>query len=253
MSADCEAKSPVYCFGYSPYAASVGVRPGESKRTSRQGQYIFAVAGGCACHSEPKGVYNAGGRAFPIPFGTVYSTNITPDKETGLGSWTDQQIIRRNGQRLPARRQSTAYRSCPTSLYSGMAQEDLKALMAYLRSLKPVKKANAGAEDLGALRAQRRALRSVAQSLRSLLRITRPGPEKRRRARTLSRRLMCHRAATATRRETRSAYPTYRSTWPARPKTVRSVSGVPTSRPDKETGIGDWKREDIAELLLTGT
>src|SRR5262245_15508257 len=49
-----------------------------------KGQYIFALAGGCACHTVPKGTLHAGGRAFPIPMGTVYSTNITQDKETGL-------------------------------------------------------------------------------------------------------------------------------------------------------------------------
>src|ERR1051326_3082875 len=72
-----------------------------------RGQYIFATAGGCACHTVPKGTLNAGGRAFPIPLGTVYSTNITADKETGLGNWTDQQIqdamtqgIRRDGSRI---------------------------------------------------------------------------------------------------------------------------------------------------------
>ena len=110
------------------------------KELVAKGQYIFAVAGGCACHSVPKETPHAGGRAFPIPFGTVYSTNITQDKETGLGNWTDQQIrdamvkgIRHDGSRiLPV---------MPYEGYSGMAQEDLKALIAYLRTLKPVKKA----------------------------------------------------------------------------------------------------------------
>ena len=73
----------------------------------QQGQYIFSLAGGCACHTVPKGTFNAGARAFPIPLGKVYSTNITQDKETGLRSWTDQQIhnaivkgIRRDGNHL---------------------------------------------------------------------------------------------------------------------------------------------------------
>ena len=57
-----------------------------------RGQYIFGVAGGCACHTIPNGTPNAGGRAFPIPFGTVYATNITADKETGLGNWSDKEI-----------------------------------------------------------------------------------------------------------------------------------------------------------------
>ncbi|NIT02577.1 MAG: cytochrome c, partial [Candidatus Latescibacteria bacterium] len=58
-----------------------------------RGQYLFALAGGCACHTVPEGTPHVGGRAFPIPFGKVYSTNITQDKETGLGGWTDQQIL----------------------------------------------------------------------------------------------------------------------------------------------------------------
>src|SRR5688572_17015561 len=112
----------------------------DNKELVAKGQYIFAMAGGCACHTVPKGPLHVGGRAFPIPFGTVYSTNITQDKETGLGAWTDQQIydamvkgIRRDGSRiLPV---------MPYEKYSGMAQEDLKALIAYLRTLKSVKKA----------------------------------------------------------------------------------------------------------------
>src|SRR5438034_8442004 len=112
----------------------------DNKELAAKGQYIFALAGGCACHTVPKGTLHAGGRAFPIPFGTVYSTNITQDKETGLGNWTDQQIsdamtkgIQRDGSRiLPV---------MPYEKYSGMAQEDLKALIAYLRTIKAVKKA----------------------------------------------------------------------------------------------------------------
>ena len=111
-----------------------------NKEQIAKGQYIFALAGGCACHTVPKGTPHAGGRAFPIPFGTVYSTNITQDKETGVGDWTDQQIrdamtkgIRRDGSRiLPV---------MPYEKYSGMAQTDLQALIAYLRTIKPVKKA----------------------------------------------------------------------------------------------------------------
>ena len=55
-----------------------------NKEQIAKGQYIFALAGGCACHTVPKGTPHAGGRAFPIPFGTVYSTNITPVSYTHL-------------------------------------------------------------------------------------------------------------------------------------------------------------------------
>ena len=105
-----------------------------------RGRYIFALAGGCACHTVPKGTPNAGGRAFPIPFGTLYATNITSDKETGLGSWSDQEIFnamttgtRPNGERI--------FPVMPHEAYSGMAKADLDALIAYLRTLKPVRNA----------------------------------------------------------------------------------------------------------------
>ena len=60
----------------------------------RRGKYVFAAAGGCACHTPPEALgLNAGGRKFEGPFGVVYSRNITPDPETGIGKWTDVQII----------------------------------------------------------------------------------------------------------------------------------------------------------------
>src|SRR5215813_14385729 len=72
-----------------------------------RGKYIFGAAGGCGCHTEPKGTVNAGGRKYDGPFGSVYSSNITPDPKTGIGSWTDEQIItairlgrRPNGERI---------------------------------------------------------------------------------------------------------------------------------------------------------
>ncbi|MFB3819445.1 MAG: cytochrome c family protein [Candidatus Methylomirabilales bacterium] len=105
------------------------------------GKYIFGAAGGCGCHTEPKGTLNAGGRRYDGPFGTVYSTNITPDRETGIGGWTDEQIIaairlgrRPNGERLiPVH---------PYTVFNGMAEADLKGLVAYLRTVPPVRRAN---------------------------------------------------------------------------------------------------------------
>src|SRR5688572_18719973 len=122
------------------FTAATTVYAQANKDLINQGQYLFAIAGGCACHTVPKETYHTGGRAFPIPFGKVYSTNITQDKETGLGDWSDQQIhdairagIRRDGSRLlPV---------MPYEAYSGIAQQDLKALISYMRTLKPVKKA----------------------------------------------------------------------------------------------------------------
>jgi mono/diheme cytochrome c family protein len=108
-----------------------------------RGKYVFGATGGCGCHTEPgKGKpVNAGGRKIDAPFGTVYGTNITPDRETGIGGWTNEQIItairlgrRPNGERiLPVH---------PFMAFNGMAEEDLKALVAYLRTLPPVARPN---------------------------------------------------------------------------------------------------------------
>ena len=111
----------------------------DNKELVAKGQYIFALAGGCACHTVPKGSLNAGGREFPIPTGAVYSTNITSDKETGLGGWSDQQILDAMTQGI-SRDGSRILPVMPYEKYSGMAQQDLKALIAYLRTLKPIKK-----------------------------------------------------------------------------------------------------------------
>ena len=99
---------------------STGAQEPEKDLVAR-GQYVFGVAGGCACHTIPNGAPNIGGRAFPIPFGTVYSTNITPDKETGLGNWSDKEIadamtkgIRPDGDMLVP--------VMPYGAYSGMAR-----------------------------------------------------------------------------------------------------------------------------------
>jgi mono/diheme cytochrome c family protein len=216
-----------------------------------KGEYIFSLAGGCACHTVPKESENAGGRAFPIPFGTVYSTNITQDKETGLGNWTDEQIrdalvkgIRSDGSRiLPV---------MPYEAYSGMAHEDLSALIAYLKTLKPVKKTTPQlkswapfSRSLGAplwLKLFGRFSDAPAQAPES-------GIE---RGRYLVEHVSlcsdCHTPRNSIGVPNRSLYLAG-----ANKKIGPLGQEVPNITPDKETGIGDWKREEIAELLRTGT
>jgi mono/diheme cytochrome c family protein len=216
-----------------------------------QGQYLFALAGGCACHTVPKETYHSGGRAFPIPSGKVFSTNITPEKETGLGDWSDQQIhdamragIRRDGSRLlPV---------MPYEAYSGMAGQDLKALIAYMRSLKPVKKATPELETWVPLVRQLGTplyVKAFAQFSDSAAQAPKGGLE---RGRYLVNHVSicgdCHTPRNSLGVVNRSQYLAGASA-----KQGPLGEEVPNITPDKETGIGDWKREDIAELLLTGT
>ncbi len=221
------------------------------KELVAKGQYIFALAGGCACHSVPKETPYAGGRAFPIPFGTVYSTNITQDKETGLGNWTDRQVydamvkgIRPDGSRiLPV---------MPYEGYSGMAQEDLKALIAYLRTLKPVKKPTPPlntwapfARSLGTPVY----LKVFGRFSSSPPRAPKSGIERGRYlVEHVSLCVDCHTPRNAIGAPKQSLYLAG-----ANKKIGPLGQAVPNITPDKETGIGDWKREDIAELLINGT
>ena len=111
----------------------------QSHEQIARGKYIFGAAAGCGCHTEPEKaatLLNAGGRKYDGPFGTVYATNITPDADTGIGKWTDDQIITaiRRGRRPNGERLIPVH---PYPTFNGIAEEDLRALVAYLRSVPP--------------------------------------------------------------------------------------------------------------------
>jgi mono/diheme cytochrome c family protein len=102
-----------------------------------RGEYLARAADCMVCHTSQGGKEYAGGFAFKLPFGTLYSTNITPDKETGIGNYSDEDFlnamhrgIRRDGQRL--------YPAMPFTSYTYMTDADALAIKAYLFSLKPV-------------------------------------------------------------------------------------------------------------------
>jgi mono/diheme cytochrome c family protein len=107
-----------------------------------RGEYIFNAAGCLGCHTVPKtGQRLAGGRALKTPFGTFYSPNITPDRETGIGGWTDEDFIRalREG-RSP---NGTAYFPVfPYTSFTHLTDQDLRDLKAYLDAQPPVSQRN---------------------------------------------------------------------------------------------------------------
>jgi mono/diheme cytochrome c family protein len=103
-----------------------------------RGEYLARAADCVVCHTAPGGKEFTGGFAFKLPFGTMYSTNITPDRETGVGSYTDQEFldamhrgVRRDGARL--------YPAMPYTSYTYITDEDALAIKAYLFSLTPVR------------------------------------------------------------------------------------------------------------------
>jgi len=111
-----------------------------------RGTYLVRTIAACGnCHT-PKGARGvpvadkemAGGFKFDEKPFTAYAPNLTPDPETGIGKWTDQQIIDaiRKGKRPDG---STIGPPMPIALYRDIAEDDAKAIVAYLRSLKPIK------------------------------------------------------------------------------------------------------------------
>ena len=113
----------------------------DDKTLIAKGEYL-ARAGDCiACHTNPGGALFAGGRPMPTPFGTLYTSNISPDRETGIGTWTaDQFYGTMHSGRFPDG--GLIYPAMPFGSYTKVTREDSDAIFAYLRSAPPVHQAN---------------------------------------------------------------------------------------------------------------
>jgi mono/diheme cytochrome c family protein len=114
---------------------------GQDAALMSKGEYL-ARAGDCiACHTNPGGALFAGGLAMPTPFGTIYSSNITPDRETGIGTWTaDQFYAALHTGRFPDG--GLMYPAMPYGSYTKVTRADSDAIYGYLRSVQPVKQPN---------------------------------------------------------------------------------------------------------------
>ena len=98
-----------------------------------KGRYLFQLANCYACHTDTEndGAALAGGRALETEFGTFFSPNITPDRETGIGGWSDTQFIEALRKGL-APDGSHYFPAFPYPAYSGMKEGDILAIKAYL-------------------------------------------------------------------------------------------------------------------------
>lgn len=116
----------------SPPLSAPDVRPDLVKR----GEYLFRAADCSACHSAPEDGKLTGGRPFTLPFGTIFAVNITPDKQTGIGNYTDAEWLKmlregvgRGGKHL--------YPVMPYTAYTLLNDADALAIKAYLFSIQP--------------------------------------------------------------------------------------------------------------------
>lgn len=123
-------------------AMPVSVAHAQDVDLIKKGAYV-AILGDCAaCHTARNGQAMAGGLPLQSPMGAIYSTNITPDHETGIGAWSFEDFARlmRRGIKKDG---SSVYPAMPYPSYSNMTDQDLYALYAYLMgSVKPVKLQN---------------------------------------------------------------------------------------------------------------
>jgi mono/diheme cytochrome c family protein len=119
-------------------AASAGEVDAQDFTNVAKGRYLSILSDCASCHTVPqKNQPFAGGRPIETPFGSILAPNITPDMETGIGSWTDDQFddavrkgIGRNGERL--------YPAMPFNAYTKMSREDVLAIRAYLNTVTAV-------------------------------------------------------------------------------------------------------------------
>jgi len=119
---------------------ALSAMPAPAASQVARGHYL-AQAGDCEfCHTKGGGRPFAGGRAVPTPFGQIYSVNITPDPQTGIGRWTEQDFyramhsgIRKDGSHL--------YPAFPYPWFTKVSRADVDAIYAYLATVKPVRQA----------------------------------------------------------------------------------------------------------------
>jgi mono/diheme cytochrome c family protein len=124
-----------------PGRNQAGVPVANADQQIEQGKYL-ARAGNCmACHTVRGEKEYAGGRAIATPFGNIYSSNITPDEETGIGKWTADDFWRaiHNGK---SRDGSFLYPAFPYPDYTKVTRADADAIFAYFKTLSPVKQRN---------------------------------------------------------------------------------------------------------------
>ncbi len=121
-----------------PLSGSTTAATGGANEPVERGRYLVAAGNCVSCHTRPGGAQFAGGLPFRTPFGSIYSSNITPDSSTGIGSWSASDLrqamhegVGRGGYRL--------FPAFPYTSFTQVSDEDVDAIYAYLRSIAPVR------------------------------------------------------------------------------------------------------------------
>ncbi|HQW11812.1 MAG TPA: c-type cytochrome [Saprospiraceae bacterium] len=136
-----------------PSKAELTVKPPETDVVN-YGKYLVNAAACLECHTKFErgklvaGTEFGGGREFPFPDGSIVRTgNITPDEETGIGRWSENEFLdifhtRSDSATLAKKLEPEAFNTMmPWTMYGKMRNEDLKAIYAYLQTVKPIRNA----------------------------------------------------------------------------------------------------------------
>jgi mono/diheme cytochrome c family protein len=115
--------------------------PSNATTLVERGKYL-TTAGDCvSCHTTPGGKLMAGGKALKTPFGEIYPPNITPDRDTGIGGWSDAQFYRALHEGIDDQGHYL-YPALPFPWYTKVTRDDVTAIRAYLASIPPVHQKN---------------------------------------------------------------------------------------------------------------
>lgn len=114
---------------------------GEKAKSIKRGEYLTYASDCIACHTKPGGAVFSGGLPFKTPFGTIYSMNITPDKETGIGNWSvdDFERAMRHGVSPQGKYYFPVF---PYVDFSKMSKQDIVDLKNYFDAIPAVKQKN---------------------------------------------------------------------------------------------------------------
>ncbi|MEW6330619.1 MAG: cytochrome c [Pseudomonadota bacterium] len=217
----------------------------------RQGEYLFRAAGCAGCHTDTdnQGAPLAGGRALHTPFGVFYTSNITPDPDTGIGRWSENDFVRALREGISPRGEHY-YPAFPYTSYTQLSDADLHAMWTWLRGLKPVRQVNKPHALPWYLRW--RATLNVWKWM-----FFDPGPYQPQadkppawnRGAYLAN-AVTHCAECHTPRNLLGGLK--RSRWLAGNRDGVDDAKIPNITPDRKTGIGRWSESDIAAYLETG-
>ncbi|WP_336485354.1 c-type cytochrome [Methylobacterium nigriterrae] len=103
----------------------------------KRGEYLVTAGDCVACHTGPSGKKFAGNYVLNTPIGKIRTPNLTPDKETGLGTWSEEDFYRAFHDGI-SKDGSYLYPAFPFAWYTKVTRDDVKAIYAYLQSLEPV-------------------------------------------------------------------------------------------------------------------